>query len=105
MFIVPIGSVQPLESVSKVFEEKEPAKTEDSVGSPTFLDIFSGIIGNAVDTNAQKQDDIVQLALGNTDNLEEIQANITKAEVATELLVNVKNSVVDSYNEIIRMSI
>ena len=43
--------------------------------------------------------------LGDTDNLEQIQANITKAEIATDLLVNVKNAVVDAYNEIVKMSI
>ena len=43
--------------------------------------------------------------LGDTDNLEEIQANIAKAEIATELLVTVKNAAVDAYNEIIKMSV
>ena len=43
--------------------------------------------------------------LGDTENLEQIQANIAKAEIATELLVTVKNATVDAYNEIIRMSI
>ena len=31
--------------------------------------------------------------------------NIAKAEISTELLVNIKNAVVDAYNEIMRMSI
>lgn len=104
MYIVPIsGMITPIEAVSNAFEPK----TEESsaVGSPTFADVFKNIIGDAVDTNAQKQEDILQLALGNTDNLEEIQANLTKAEIATELLVTVKNSVVDAYNEIIKMSV
>lgn len=105
MFIVPMsGTISPLENVSKAFDVQEEKKPSDA-SAPTFLDVFTNIIDNAVDANAQKQEDILQLALGETDNLEEIQANITKAEIATELLVTVKNSVVDAYNEIIRMSI
>lgn len=105
MYIVPIsGTITPIDAVTEAFENT--TTTEDSdVSSPTFLDVFTGIIDNAVETNAQKQEDILQLMLGDTDNLEEIQANITKAQVATELLVTVKNSVVDAYNEIIKMSI
>lgn len=104
MFIVPMsGAISPLESVSQAFESEEEKVRDPS--APTFLDVFTNIIDNAVDANAQKQEDILQLALGDTDNLEQIQANITKAEIATELLVTVKNSVVDAYNEIIRMSI
>ncbi|MBQ8410404.1 MAG: flagellar hook-basal body complex protein FliE, partial [Ruminiclostridium sp.] len=43
--------------------------------------------------------------LGDTDNIEQMQINLSKAQLATELLVNVKNAAVDAYNEIMRMSI
>lgn len=106
MFIVPISSaITPLESVSSVFDRDREKAQEDGVSVPTFLDVFKGIFYNAVDANQQKQEDILQLLLGDTDNLEEIQSNIAKAEIATELLVTVKNTVVDAYNEIVKMSI
>lgn len=108
MFIVPISSVvTPLESVSRVFDTQREENTEtgEKAAVPTFFDVFSGIFNNAVEANQQKQEDILQLMLGDTDNLEEIGANIAKAEIATELLVNVKNAVVDAYKEIIQMSI
>ena len=47
----------------------------------------------------------MNIMFGNTEGLETVQMNIAKAELATELLVNVKNAVVDAYNEIMRMSI
>ena len=108
MFIVPISSVvTPLESVSRVFDvqKEEIAENGEKAAAPTFFDVFSGIFNNAVEANRQKQEDILQLMLGDTDNLEEIGANIAKAEIATELLVNVKNAVVDAYKEIIQMSV
>lgn len=106
MFIVPISSaISPLESVSRVFDNREESVQNEEVNAPSFLDVFKGIYNNAVDANQQKQDDIISLLLGEADNIEEIQANIAKAQIATDLLVTVKNSVVDSYNEIIKMSI
>lgn len=106
MFIIPMSSaITPLQSVENVFNGNAESDESGSVQAPSFADIFSEIFTNAVDANQQKQDDIVQLLLGDTDNLEEVQANITKAEIATELLVNVKNAVVDAYNEIVKMSI
>lgn len=100
-------SINPLESVSQAFETNQTEETGagEAVRAPSFLDVFSGIYTNAVEANAQKQEDILQLMLGDTDNLEEIQANIAKAEIATELLVTVKNAAVDAYNEIIKMSV
>lgn len=106
MFIVPISSaISPLESVSRVFDNRDENVQNEEVNAPSFLDVFKGIYNNAVDANQQKQDDIISLLLGNADNIEEIQANIAKAEIATDLLVTVKNTVVDTYNEIIKMSI
>lgn len=106
MYVMPISSmtpITPIEPLDPILGNSQTEKTSGS--SPTFLDVFTGIIDNAVDTNAQKSEDMIRLMTGDTDNLEEIQSNLTKAEIATELLVTVKNSVVDSYNEIVRMSI
>lgn len=108
MFIVPISNVvTPLESVVRAFDtvNTEEKITDENFKHPSFLDVFSDIFNNAVDANQQKQEDILQLTLGNTDNLEQIQANLNKAEIATDLLVTVKNAVVDTYNEIIKMTI
>lgn len=106
MFIVPMSSViTPLDSVSRAFGEHSEEAAEQGIATPTFLDVFSKIYNDAVETSAQKQEDIFRLMLGDTDNLEQIQANIQKATIAMDLLVNVKNTVVDAYNEIIKMSI
>ena len=77
MFIVPFSTVvTPLESVAKAFETRETESvTKEDFKNPTFLDVFSNIFNNAVETNQQKQEDIIQLTLGNTDNLEQIQSN------------------------------
>lgn len=109
MFITPISSrIVPLEAMeSKLISSQKVNESEQSeeIGSPSFLDVFTGIVNSAVETDAQKNQDMLDLMLGDVDNLEQIEINKTKALVATELLVNVKNSVVDAYNEIIKMSI
>jgi flagellar hook-basal body complex protein FliE len=74
-------------------------------GSPTFLDIFKNIATQAYDAEMQKNKDMIDVAIGNVDSIERIQANLAKAEVSLQLLTTVKNSVVDAYNEILRMSV
>lgn len=104
MYIMPLTTnITPLEPITTAITTEKDEKTD--VNSPTFLDVFTGIIDNAVEANAQKSEDMIALMVGDTDNLEQMQANLTKAEIATELLVTVKNSVVDAYNEIVKMSI
>lgn len=106
MTIIPLSNtISPLNPIeSKINPPQETVGTVD-VAAPTFLDVFKNIVKDAQETNAQKSQDMIALMLGEVDDLETIQANIAKAEIATELLVTVKNSVVDAYNEIIRMNI
>ncbi|MCL1788724.1 MAG: flagellar hook-basal body complex protein FliE [Oscillospiraceae bacterium] len=82
-----------------------PVVVERVAGQPTFLDVFTQIYGEAVDTDAVKHADSIRTALGDVDDLEQIMLNKEKATLALELFVNVKNTVLESYNEIIRMQI
>ncbi len=104
MFIVPLTSnITPIEPMQlKPVQTEEPEKAQEG---GTFLDAMKGLWENAAEAQATKTEDMVNLMLGDTDSLEQMQINITKAQIATELLVNVKNAAVDAYNEIMRMSV
>ncbi len=80
-----------------------PVSEEQKTG--TFLDALTGLWNQAADAQAQKSEDMMNIMLGDTESLERVQMNIAKAEISTELLVNIKNAVVDAYNEIMRMSV
>ena len=71
----------------------------------SFLDIFKGMVTNVIETNAQVDQDAIDLMMGNIDDLATVQANITKANIAVDLLVSVKNEIISSYNSIINMQI
>ena len=76
-----------------------------NVEKASFFDIFKGMVQNVVETNEQVDRDAIDLMLGNIDNLAEMQANITKANIAVDMLVTVKNEVISAYNSIINMQI
>lgn len=86
----------------------EMEETNGTVAAPehvSFLDIFKGMVNNVIETDEQVQQDKIDLMLGNIDDLATVQANLTKANVAVDLLVSVKNEVISSYNNIINMQI
>ena len=102
-------TIHTIAAADKLFGETHPVAAADTSGESlktgTFLDALTGLWDQAAEAQAQKSEDMMKIMLGDTDNLEEIQMNLTKAEISTELLVNIKNAVVDAYNEIMRMSI
>lgn len=105
MYIVPLSpAITPLESVERAFAPQQTQSAEETK-EPTFLDAMLGLWKNAEDAQAVRNQDMINLMLGDTDSLEQVQMNIAKAQLATELLVNVKNAAVDAYNQIMQMSI
>ncbi|MCL2107917.1 MAG: flagellar hook-basal body complex protein FliE [Oscillospiraceae bacterium] len=75
------------------------------VDMPTFVDVFKRIAGDAAATQSVKAQDMLDLMLGDVDDIERIQANIVKAQLSMDLLTNTRNALLDSYNEIIKMAI
>lgn len=59
-----------------------------------------------IDTLDQiKTEDAYNLAIGNVDDLAAVQINGQKYEIAVQLMVQMRNKLLDSYSEIMRMNI
>lgn len=110
-----VYALQSVDHLERQLERMDPMRRMQNmdvenvvVGEPqkaSFLDIFKGMVTNVIETNEQVDRDAIDLMLGNIDDLATVQANITKANVAVDLLVSVKNEVISSYNSIINMQI
>ena len=110
-----IYALQSVDNLERQLDRMDPMRrmlqmeeTNGAVAEPehvSFLDIFKGMVNNVIDTDAQVQQDKIDLMLGNIDDLATVQANLTKANVAVDLLVSVKNEIISSYNNIINMQI
>ena len=101
-----IGDLQRMERMQRMPRIGEEAtQYAVNVEDASFLDIFRGMVDNVVETNEQVDRDAIDLMLGNIDDIAQVQANITKAEVAVELLVTVKNEALSAYNTIINMQV
>ena len=105
---VAIGNMtemKPMESMPPMGADKSGQKYSVNVENASFLDVFKGMVDNVVETNEQVDRDAIDLMLGNIDDLAQVQANITKANTAVELLVTVKNEALSAYNTIINMQV
>lgn len=69
-----------------------------------FADILAGVVQNANTTDAVAHDSIEDMVVGDYDP-DVVMLNSTKAELALDLVLQVRDKVVDSYNEIMRMQV
>lgn len=101
MFIVPISST--ISPVNSAFDEENKA-AKAAEDTPRFSDVFREIFNDVQETQAQTQEDAVKIIQGDIDDLHTIYNNMTKAAVAVETFVAVKNAAVDAYNQVLQIS-
>lgn len=102
MFIVPIsGAISPVQSV---FDNENEQVKEITESTPQFSDVFKEVFNDVQETQQQTNIDAVKLMQGEIDDLHTIYNNMTKASVAVETFVAVKNAAVDAYNQVLQIS-
>lgn len=99
-FIEPIEPIQPMEKMA--FGAVSPQEGTQGSG-------FGEILSNAVQEleNAQKQSDAdsVRLALGDVDDIAQVQINALKTATMVQTAVQLTTRAVNAYKEIMQMQI
>lgn len=103
MYIVPISSsITPLNILSQN-ETAAPDKSAEEK-APSFADVFREVVSDVNETQQVVNEDSARLVMGEIDDLHTLYNNMTKAEIAVETFVAVKDACQQSYNEIMQIS-
>ncbi len=100
MNIIPISSY-PVQSLSV----PQAAKTQNAGSVSPFRSMLEDAMKNVQQTNEVKEQDSLLLATGDVDDIAAININAEKAEVAMQMLVQMRNKLLDAYQEIMRINI
>ena len=98
--ITEINKLQPITGITGT--EKAAAAKESELG--TFGSIFQSAIDNVKETDAEKTEAQYLLATGQLDNPAELTIAATKAQIALDLLIQLRNKALDAYNELKNIS-
>ncbi len=94
--------ISPIEFGSIIGGQKSVAAPQNDM---SFFNEFQNAINDARQAEKQAAEDAYKLAIGEADNLHEITINAAKAELSVQLVVQLRNKLLDSYSEIMRMGI
>lgn len=103
MFIVPISRMPSVGSLEQLQAVQQPPETGGS--SVPFANLLSDAMDTVRETQAQSQQDAMNLALGQMDDLHTMQINSQKAAMAMEFTTELTTRAVNAYNEILRMQV
>lgn len=84
----------------------------DSIGSPkktqgdsSFTDILSDAINSARESETTAENENAALLTGETDDLHTPLIESQKAELALDLAIQIRNKVVNAYNQVMNMQV
>lgn len=86
-------------------EQIKSQVVEGEAGSSTFRGIFKDAIQNVKDTSKEYEYQQYLLATGQTDDVHNVPIAAAKAQLSVDLLVQLRTKALESYNELMRMSI
>lgn len=99
-----IGGILPIWDVFPGDAAKTAPASEGNANG-LFGDIFRSAIENVRETDAEKNQLQYLMATGQLDNPAELTIASTKAATSVELLVQLRNKALDSYNELMRIGL
>ncbi len=100
MNIIPISSY-PVQS----FSVPQAAQPQASGSVTPFQSMFKDALQNLNQANGVKDQDSLLLATGDVDDIAAVGINGQKAEVAMQLLIQMRNKLLDAYQEIMRINV
>ena len=86
-------------------EQEGKAVGLDEVKDSAFGSLFGSLIQNVKDTDAEFTQAQYLLATGQLDNPVQLGISAYKADVALDLLIQMRNKALDAYNELKNMSV
>lgn len=96
------------EDIKSFFNNTSLTKTDKTDKTDSFSDVLSAAMGSIGETNdlqnAAEQEE-VRFALGESDNTHDLLVSETKAAVALQYTVAVRDKIIDAYKELMQMSI
>ncbi len=100
-----IRQSQNLLETGKTASEIRSTPLTQTPGQESFADTLKEAVGQV--NQLQKTADVKmqELATGKTDNIQEVMLATEKADIALRLMVNVRNKIIEAYQEVMKMQV
>ena len=79
----------------------------DSSSGPqkSFADTLKDAIGNVNELQKSADKSMQNLATGRTDNVADVMIATERAEIALKLMIQVRNKIIDAYQDVMKMQV
>jgi flagellar hook-basal body complex protein FliE len=100
--ITPIERLTPISRISGTSGADSTAAADKA---DAFKDLYTSAINNVIDTDYLSVTDTENLATGDVDDLHTLSIDNMKSYLAVDMLVQLRNKALDSYNQIMQINV
>jgi len=106
MYIVPISSqIARIDSIKPISSGAGIAQTSGETSVAGFKDVLQSVVGNVEQAEAATRQDAYDLATGNMDDMHTMMINAAKADLALQTMVQLRNKMLEAYQEVMRINL
>ena len=98
------GFITPIQRLETIGELKKNENVQQDGGS-LFSDIFNNAVNDVKQTQANLEQQQYLLATGQIDDAHTVPIAASEAQMAVDMLVQLRNKAIDAYNELMRISL
>lgn len=99
-----ISSISGLNGIAPLLTQQSTS-TQDADSTSMFSSLYDNLISNVNSTDSAFEGDIVKAAEGELDNPHQLVIDSTKANIALQLVSNVRTTAIEAYNDVAKMSV
>lgn len=92
-------------TTSEIQSKKNSPMSAEESGAGSFANTLNEAITNVNDMQVHSNQMMEKLATGETKNIPEVMVAAEKADIALKLMVQVRNKMIDAYQEIMKMQV
>lgn len=98
------GFITPIQ-VGSILNQNTAAKVSTQENSSVFKDIFNNALNDVTDTQKNLEQQQYLLSTGQIDDAHTVPIASSEAQLAVDMMVQLRNKAVEAYNELIRISV
>lgn len=102
--IQPIVPIQTIESIGQLGSASKTQESGSSVSLP-FQSMFEDAVSNVNETSSALDGEITKLATGQTNNVHDALIASEKANLSVDMVVELRNKLLDAYKEITNINL
>ncbi|MCA9108412.1 MAG: flagellar hook-basal body complex protein FliE [Planctomycetaceae bacterium] len=105
MHVSAVNSTSPITSAPDVASRATRGAGPVDSGQRPFTEVMSQFLGDINGQQLQAQQQVTQLAMGETDSVNDVVLSVAKADMSFRFLMEIRNRLISSYQEIQRMQV